>query len=608
MKQVIFTLILGILVNAAVAQTELLKVTGTEGIIRGAVSVVDMNADGNMDVIFSGRNETNTSSVLANKVAVYHGLGNGNFNLIGDLGLKGGSFPCFSWEDFNGDGRLDLYNTGYLAGADNAYMQQYLASTDTEFSLTESNPFPVKPTKIYGQQSAVADFDNDGLLDFVHIYQAQTVKHIVRFQDVDNDSVVFQLPLTKMNGTTLATQMNGARITLVDFNHDGFVDFLVTGHIAFPTPVEKYGALFLNNRDRTFTEQKFTEFIAGNGATDLFADINGDGEWDLVSSVAVGSTVGYPLSYYVQESGELKLQRTFTEQYKTGSSATGTIFGAIADLNNDGYYDFIFTGLVGTAKKVGCYIYNPGTQDFDLNTTLADAVTGLDYPSLAVIDANNDGILDFAMMGQDATATNTYVVYQNTIFTATNTPPTVPGNLTNSVNASKVTFTWEAASDDKTPSASLTYNLYLKNVTTGKYVIFPKANLTNGKRQVHEHGNAYMAKTKTMTLPDGEYEWSVQAVDAAYAGGQFAEIKSFIIGDLTKDIVGNADDIHLTIGNGYIMINDRTDVELIELYSTTGSLLKTVRNNQSISFQTIPGIYVVKATIGGNDFVKKVVF
>src|SRR5690606_38419278 len=115
-----------------------------------------------------------------------------------------------------------------------------------------------------------------------------------------------------------------------DFNHDGFVDFLVTGHIAFPGTAEKYGALFLNNGDRTFTEQKFTEFIAGNGATDLFADINGDGEWDLVSSVAVGGTVGFPLSYYVQESGELKLQRTFTEQYKTASSATGTIFGAIS--------------------------------------------------------------------------------------------------------------------------------------------------------------------------------------------------------------------------------------------------------------------------------------
>ncbi len=603
MKHFFFTVILLANMFAVIAQQAFIELKDANGLNQGAISVVDIDGDGNADIIFAGKKGTAAST--ESTAYIYEGHGDGTFSYLTDnSGLAGGYMLNFYWEDFNGDGKLDLYNTGYLTARDKAYIKQYIATDD--FCLTEENPFPAKPTRIYGNGSAVADFDNDGLYDYVHVYEAGTISHIVRFQDAENDSVSFKLNITKQDGSTLATQINGAQITLVDFNHDGFIDIFITGHIANPTPGEKYTGLFINNGDRTFTEKKFPNLTAGNQASSLFADTNGDGEWDLIYSCYISAT-SYPLTYFKNEGGDLIVAKAFDEAYQSSAASS---FGVIADVNNDGYYDFVIAGNNNgspRAKKTAFYIYNPANGNFELNEALTGVIPGVDYSVLSAIDADNDGILDLALMGVDSNAKNLTAIYKNTAFTASNEAPTAPANLQNTITGSKVKLNWGAATDDKTPANSLTYNISLKNKTTGKYVIHPKANIATGKRQVYAHGNAFMAKTKTMTLPDGEYEWSVQAIDAAYAGGQFAAIKTFKIGE--GNSIKNAEKTNLQVitGNGIIKVEGEENISGMKLFNITGSCVSTSSNSNQLNYGQASGIYILKIKTGQEEISRKVV-
>lgn len=609
MKCFIIIIIVSInILQATIAQQLLFEKSNSEGLCSGAISAVDFDGNGHVDVVFSGKK--GTASTDDNATYLYTGDGQGSFMLVMEANqFPGGDSQYWMWDDFNGDGKLDLFNSGVTAGRESGYFNSYLMSSD--YCLEESDPFSSKPTKRYGGSHVIADLDNDGLMDYIHLYQAQGNVHIVRFQDAANDSAIFDLRrmMTKIDNTTMLTQVNSSRIDLIDFNHDGYLDFLISGHIEYPTPSQKYIGLFINNGDRTFREHKFPHVIRGNTTASMFVDMNGDGAWDLVQSAAVGGTTGFPLTYYKNVEGDLQIKQSFSEVYRSMSVSS---YGVAADINNDGYYDIIIAGNNNGSPQVrstAFYIYNTVNGQFEKNETLSASIPGLDYPVVEVIDADNDGILDFAIQGRDNDGVLRYGIYKNTTYTATNNPPSAPANLSGVVDGSMVTLSWGAASDDKTPSASLTYNLYLKNTTTGKYVIHPRANLTTGKRQLYDFGNAYMAKTKTMTLPDGVYEWSLQAIDAAYAGGQFAGIRTFTIGDPndTDFIAANETDISLIRNNDRIWVKGIEHVESIELYNPIGHLLSKVSNSSSVSCRNCTGIFIVKVKAEEREFIKKIV-
>lgn len=605
MKQLFLAIFITVNILTVSAQQVLLEKTGTDGLCNGAISIVDINNSGKMNVIFSGKSGTETSS--ANATYVYSGDGSGTFTLTENTNsFLGGASQYWIWEDFDGDGELDLFNSGVTVARASGYANLYLMSD--EYCLETYEPFSAKPTRQYGGAHVMADLDNDGLFDFIHSFDAEGVVDIVRFQDTQNDSVSFCLGdiTIKTDHSTPVKRLTGARISLTDFNQDGLIDFILSGHVELPSPKEKYVGLFINNGDRTFTEQQFTDIYNGTKAASMFADIDGDGLCDLVQAVASNN---YYLSYYKNVGGVLTLRQRFSEEYQPVSVSD---FATIADINNDGYSDIIITGATSgtTSRKTAFYIYNPATDLFELDEELTNAIPGLYYSVVEVIDADGDGILDFAIQGIDNNNVLRYGIYKNTRYTASNTPPTVPVNLANSIkenNTSQVTLSWGAATDDKTPAASLTYNLYLRNTTTGKYIIHPKADITTGKRQVYAQGNAYMAKTKTMTLPDGDYEWSVQAIDAAYAGGEFAPVKTFTIGDNSSDkvLLNDSSEPVVITKDGTLRIESRDNVESIKLYSSTGVLLDCERNRNTLSCPTTPGTYVVRIQIEGKVFTKK---
>ncbi len=72
------------------------------------VAAVDINGDGDLDIIISGEDTT------ARKLQLFYNDGSGNFTPVSS------PFPAvtrttFDWDDINGDGNLDMIMSGFTA-------------------------------------------------------------------------------------------------------------------------------------------------------------------------------------------------------------------------------------------------------------------------------------------------------------------------------------------------------------------------------------------------------------------------------------------------------------------------------------------------------------
>jgi len=199
----------------------------------------------------------------------------------------------------------------------------------------------------------------------------------------------------------------------------------------------------------------------------------------------------------------------------------------LGDFNNDGYLDIVIGGLVTTSIYTGnVYLYNNQTQSYAISDSLYEAK----YATYALGDYDNDGDLDMHFTGRDVSIFYNQV-YINTTPTA-NTPPAQVTGLNAQVSGNNVQLNWSAGTDSHTPSAGLTYNLYVGTTQSNGNIVSPDANLTNGWRKIAGKGNmesktAFLLKN----LAPGTYYWTVQAIDNSYAGSAFASMQSFTITD-----------------------------------------------------------------------------
>ena len=144
-------------------------------------------------------------------------------------------------------------------------------------------------------------------------------------------------------------------------------------------------------------------------------------------------------------------------------------------------------------------------------------------------DYDADGDLDLICSGYDDNGSSYTNIYKNEGGTA-NTIPVAPDNLSETVTERSVELNWDASSDTETPTAGLSYNCYIYNQTIGDTIWQSMANKISGKRLLPALGNAMQNTTWTINeLPNGEYFWSVQAIDHQFAGSLFGTEGNFTI-------------------------------------------------------------------------------
>jgi len=139
------------------------------------------------------------------------------------------------------------------------------------------------------------------------------------------------------------------------------------------------------------------------------------------------------------------------------------------------------------------------------------------------LDWDGDGDLDILVL---LTLTNSLLLIENKM-TVAPLPP-LPRNLRSIVSDSGAGLHWDSAQG--IGEGALTYNVRVGTAPGRWDVINPHTVPGTGKLLLHKMGNAELQRFAILTnLPAGDYFWSVQSVDWAYRGSEFALEQKFSI-------------------------------------------------------------------------------
>jgi len=240
-----------------------------------------------------------------------------------------------AWFDFDRDGDLDLYVTRRV-GANVLYKNDGGTFTDVAVAMGVTN------SSGDGAGVAVADFNNDGWLDF---YLANGREDIL-YRNNNGTSFTNITTSAKLN----VSDDRGTSVSWGDYDGDGLLDLYVAQHQHIDDFTDNgQDRLYHNNGDETFVDVSAllgTNELEGAGFIGAWADFDNDGDPDifLVNDCPVGP-VGTQL--FRNDGGTSPLSWTFTN-VSTPMNVAACEAGmgvTIGDYNRDGWIDFFYSNI-----------------------------------------------------------------------------------------------------------------------------------------------------------------------------------------------------------------------------------------------------------------------
>jgi hypothetical protein len=634
MKKLFYFLFLALLSMGLVAQTHV--VHKELGQAWGGGASVDIDGDGDLDFYISG-NKNNPPEPLLDESGNPMDVGEDGvadtterwqrLYLLTESGfvetatsLRLVDRANMDWADIDGDGLVDLLATEHSFGDPWYHGGVYKNDGDGTFTKLDW------PIYAKANAGAFADFNSDGHIDYVAI-SVDSAGSFVYMNQGDNT-------FEQTNGDVFGEYKFGIPyLEVMDFNNDALPDIFITSNC--DNPAANSGArvicdIFINNDEEpgTFYRAFIGDngiFQKGNGGVDI-ADFNSDGWLDFALHGEGGQGTGEPASgdvwacishvYINNGDGTFmdKAQPAFRADLRPlGSSGVST---ATIDWDNDGNYDLIITGwepLIGT--QTGWLFKGDGAGNF----TEVGRVPGASETVLLFNDWNGDGVLDYLVSGHcwdgmwytEEEVGRTASVYFNTNTASPNVRPSAPGNLAAEVGENSVTFTWDAATDDKTAPEALTYEYYLKD-GSGNFIVAPVAHVggaNDGKRMVLKSGNLFLNSEFTLNnLASGSYTWSVQAVDASYEGSAWAAENAFTVSGVSVEQAGLESLLSIYSLNDMLVV--RLNVEKsasVSVYNLTGQLMRSGTIEGEYITSLPMGVYMVKVDYEGEVAARKVI-
>ncbi|MCT7989335.1 SBBP repeat-containing protein [Laspinema olomoucense] len=473
------------------------------GVEHGSVDWGDYDSDGDLDLVLMGWDGS------ARGIRVYQNNG-GSFTDIGASASFIDAFGTATWGDYDNDRDLDLLVVGWNGT---------WAGTKV-YRNDNANFSEVVNLDAGGLDGAAdwGDYNNDGDLDIAVVGELGNTKI---YENTDGN-------FTEI--ATMAVGNRGASVAWGDADNDGDLDLLVAGRL------NSLGAtaLYRNEGNNIFTDSGATLTGVSNGSV-AWGDYDSDGDLDIALTGLSGSTGwgdvtgdGFP---DIDAPGSALVTKLYQNDGSGNFAETASLEGlwdssvAWGDYDNDGDLDLLSTGSF-KAK-----VYNNNNGSFtDIGADFKGAYNASNRSS-AWGDYDKDGDLDLFITGREAPGTpinRLAKLYENNLSTA-NINPTAPSNLNAAIATDAVTLSWNPATDAETPQTGLSYNLRIGTTPGGLEIMSPMS-LSEGSRQVAQLGN--INQNTTWTVPDlepGTYYWSVQAVDSAFAGSEFATEGSFTI-------------------------------------------------------------------------------
>ena len=458
-------------------------------------------------------------------------------------------FSATEWGDYDNDGDLDVYISGYNDDYNYSKIYRY-DSLNGEF--TDINAALVS---LGSGAAAWGDYDNDGDLDLVITGRNDNDQPQTKiYENIGNDNFV------DINVTLRAVKHSA--VEWIDFDNDGDLDLLLAGEDAFLNSMTK---LYRNDGN-----DKFVDTYAGlpgvRSCDIACVDFDADGLTDIAISGNTGSELitklyknelddwtevvtsmpgleysslewadfdfdGVPDLYMQGFNGE----RAVSMIYLNGAdgfermniAAPGLQKGSVscADIENDGDMDMIITGLDNSeAPRTVVMITVAGSL----------AVSGIGLEAVYRSDAqfgdfDHDGDLDLVLSGVNGNGTFISTVYRNDM-TLMNNKPAPPSGMDALVWNNTATMHWDYGDDWETLPESLTYNVMIGTSKGAIDVVSPMSDLETGRRLLPETGNTgYNLFYEARGLVQGRYYWQVQSIDNGLLGSAFTAIDSFDI-------------------------------------------------------------------------------
>lgn len=327
----------------------------------------DFNGDGDLD-LFVG-------SVGGSEATLFANNGDGTFTdttVSAGLTLPGNNFAS-SWGDYDNDQDLDLVITHQASEENDHYAFLWRNDGDATFTdVSIDAGLPRLNQRDLSFTPTFADINNDGFQDLLMIIDSNETRVYLNNQNGGFDD---------QTDPTVITDLAGMGSAVVDYDHDGDLDWFVTS-ISYRDGVTSFGSLTPGNRfyenmgdgvfedktDETGTRHGFW----GWGA--CFTDVNNDMHPDIFHVNGM-LQLDNPTIDIMFESDPSRLfiangDKTFTEKaVEMGIEDNGMGRGIVCfDYDRDGDQD-LYINNYNQAPKLYC---NTGNQNNFINIQLSE--------------------------------------------------------------------------------------------------------------------------------------------------------------------------------------------------------------------------------------------
>ncbi|MFT4738724.1 MAG: hypothetical protein ACI92W_002848, partial [Paraglaciecola sp.] len=357
------------------------KSTILDGVVDAAASWGDYDNDGDLDLVVGGWDFEYINSITKiyrNDAGVFTDI---------NASLEPLYNPYFSWGDYDNDGDLDLFLTGFGAASPVAILY------DNNAGIFEINANSF--TGVYYSASEWGDFDNDGDLDLVVqglLNGASTASTIL----YRNDAGTF------VNHNAGLTALNKGSITWGDYDNDGDLDLLSTGYTSSNASSE---AIIYSNNNGIFTNINAGLTGKNNGRAE-WGDYDNDGDLDIL--IAGSNISSNAPDIYRNDAGSFVNINAGLLNNAEGDASWG-------DYDGDGDLDFVINGSGVSDFTTTLYTNNAGSF-----TDSGIRFDNYGYGSADWGDFDGDGDIDLLITGTDDFNGGRISLYENTL-----APPTI---------------------------------------------------------------------------------------------------------------------------------------------------------------------------------------
>jgi fibronectin type 3 domain-containing protein len=516
-------------------------------IANAEIKWVDLNNDGLLDLVVAGNDYNNG----AGRLAILKNRGNYKFENITGLIFNGQALatPKIAFVDIDQNGYVDMI----YSGVDNTqsgvfkFIGLYKDTANKQHgfkALAIKNNLDVLLTNngISNVSLQFGDINKDLKLDLAILYDNIDGRRVgevyMNTSDTSNN-----ISFTKNTSLSIPALRN-ATLDLIDYNNDGLLDLSLSGTSSSTGQVFRiYQNKFIDSAAKTIqfiqTNSDIKPFESGQTT---WGDINTDGYPDIIFSgvrAGAGSISSMALAdpTTAATNGITKFKELPTFPFGNYITMRPTL----GDFSGKRVLDVV---LVGTEK-----IVNPLTNESTISSSFKILKNVRDL-SAKVVDpatANNNLKVrqSLAQSSSPMIVNNVVVPFADSSITIaddnyaesnyiSNARPSKPKTSSSTILSQVgakflVQFNWEKATDDKTPKDGLTYAISIGTKPGLSDVIDPNADLITGIRKTPDAGNAGTNTSISLLLDQGNFYWSVQAIDASNTGSDFSDNRNIQI-------------------------------------------------------------------------------